>query len=364
MTAAAGPSRATLLRGEDAFAIGRAVARLAGELGGPGEPLTIWRVDLAEDRSAGAGARAFEQITERVATAPLFGGGTLVVVNGARLLVRDAAARARLEALLASVPEGNGVALVDLGDGRSRRGTGADPLAAAVAAAGGRSETFAALTRERMERWLGERAAELGVTLAPAAAHLLAERVGAYVREGDVDRRHQSELADQELQKLALRRPAGTISREDVAELVPEAVPGSTWAFLDAVADRQAGPAAALAERLLAEGTALPLLVARLHIRLRELLIAREHLAGGARPGDLVRLMRVQPYRAQRLASAGDAWQSAELQAALEGLLELDLLGKGLGPDGQPVPSSDERAALGLQVWLAERVRRAGAGSR
>jgi DNA polymerase III delta subunit len=255
------------------------------------------------------------------------------------------------------------VALVELGDGRCRRASGADPLAAAGAAAGGRSVAFPALTRERMERWLAERAAELGVTLAPAAARLLAERVGAYVREGDVDRRHQTELADQELQKLALlalRRPAGTIERDDVAELVPEAVPGSTWAFLDAVAERQAGPAAALAERLLAEGTALPLLVARLHTRLREILVVREHLAGGARQGDLVRLMRLQPYRAQRLAAAADAWQSAELQAALEGLLELDLLGKGLGLDGQPVPSSDERAALGLQVWLAERVRREG----
>ena len=97
---------------------------------------------------------------------------------------------------------------------------------------------------------------------------------------------------------------------------------------------------------------------------MREILVAREHLAAGARPGDLVRLMRLQPYRAQRLALAADAWQSAELQAALEGLLELDLLGKGLGLDGQPLPSSDERAALALQIWLAERVRRAGGGSR
>ena len=364
MTAVATPSRAVLLRGEDAFAIGRAVERLAAELGGPGEPLTIWRVDLTDDRSAGASARALERITERVATAPLFGGGTLVVVNGAGLLVRDAATRARLEVLLAGVPEGNGVALVELGDGRARRAAGGDALGAAVTAAGGRSEAFPALTRERMEGWLGERARELGVALAPAAARLLAERVGAYVREGDVDRRHQTELADQELQKLALRRPAGTIERDDVAELVPEAVPGSTWAFLDAVAERQAGPAAALAERLLAEGMALPLLVARLHTRLREVLVAREHLAAGARPGDLVRLMRLQPYRAQRLALAADAWQSADLQAALEGLLELDLLGKGLGLDGQPLPSSDERAALALQIWLAERVRRAGGGSR
>ncbi|HMJ81231.1 MAG TPA: DNA polymerase III subunit delta [Candidatus Dormibacteraeota bacterium] len=358
MTTVAAPVRVVLLRGENAFAIERAIARLADDLGNPEQPLATWRIDLGDDRSAAGIARAMDQIGERVATAPLFGGGTLVVVRSAAALARDSTGRARLEALLGAVPPGNGLALVDQGDGRARRAGAADPLGDAVAAAGGRSETFSALTRERMEHWLDERARELGATLAPAAARLLAERVGAYVREGDVDRRLQTALADQELRKLALRRPGGTIEREDVVDLVPEAVPGSTWAFLDAVAERQAGRAAEIAERLLAEGTALPLLVARLHRRLREILVAREHLAAGARAGELVRLMRLQPYRAQRLAAAAEAWGSVELQAALEGLLELDLMGKGLGLDGQPLASSDERAALGLQVWLAERVRR------
>ncbi|MGZ3586336.1 MAG: DNA polymerase III subunit delta [Candidatus Limnocylindrales bacterium] len=355
-TAAA--QRVHLLRGEDAFAIARATERLAIQLGTADAPLEIWRVDAAEERAAGGPGRMLERISERVSTAPLFGGGTLVAVRNAGLLARDAAGRERLAGLLAGVPEGNGLVLIELTDGRARRGS-ADPLADAVGAAGGSVEAFPALTRERMEAWLGERARELGTTLPPPAARLLAERVGAYVREGDVDRRHQTDLADQELQKLALLRPGATVRREDVEALVAEAVPGSAWAFLDAVAGRRTGPAAALAERLLEEGTPLPVLVTRLHGRLREILVAREHLARGAREGDLVRLMRLQPYRAKRLGEAAGGWTGAELGAALEGLLELDLLSKGMGPDGQPVPSSDERAGLVLQAWLAQHVARA-----
>jgi len=88
-----------------------------------------------------------------------------------------------------------------------------------------------------MARWIAERARERDIRIAPAAAVLLAERVGANVRERDVDRRRQGELAVSELEKLALYRLDGQITPEDVEALVADAVPGSTWAFLDANAD-------------------------------------------------------------------------------------------------------------------------------
>jgi len=65
--------------------------------------------------------------------------------------------------------------------------------------------------------------------------------------------RRMSELANGELEKLALYRPNGTIAREDIDALVAEAVPGSTWAFLDAVGYRRTGEAATLAWRLPAD---------------------------------------------------------------------------------------------------------------
>ena len=345
-----------LFRGEDTYAIERAVARLAADLGEPGAPLQRWRVEAADERSAAD--RVLDRIAEHVGTAPLFGGGELVIVGGVAALLRDRGARERLIAIVGAVPPGNGLVLLDVREGAARRTAAADPLGDAVAAAGGTVAGFPAMTRDRMTGWLGERAAELGVRLGPGAAQELSQRVGAQVREGDIDRRFQAGMANGELERLALYRPGGTITREDVAALVPETVPGSAWALLDAVGGRQAGVAAALAERLLADGTPLQVLVARLHGRLRELVVAVDHLAAGTRPADLVRAMRLQPFRAQRLAEQAATWTPSELDAALEGLVAVDLASKVIGEDGGPAPTSEERGRLALDLWLAERVAR------
>ncbi len=233
----------------------------------------------------------------------------------------------------------------------------------AVAAAGGLVQELPALSRERMEAWLGVRAAELGVRLGPGAAQALAQRVGAYVREADVDRRRRSELANGELEKLALYRPEGEISRADVEELVPEAIPGSTWAFLDAVAARQAGSAAATAERLLSGGTPMPVLVGQIHRRLRDLILVREHLDAGARNAELVKAMKMQPFRVQKLSEQAGMWHADALVSALGGLVELDLRSKGISLTGATVHMDDAMDALGLQLWIAEHATRPRPGS-
>jgi DNA polymerase III delta subunit len=256
-----------------------------------------------------------------------------------------------------SVAPGNALVFVDV-RGDPRRETGStDELRDAVRTSGGTVAEYRVPTREAMDRWISARAAELGVDLDRPAARLLAERVGAHVREGDVDRRNQSLLANAELQKLALYRPGGTIGRADVEALVPEAVPGSVWALLDAVASRRAREATLLVERL-ASGTALPILVSQLHRRLRELIVVRDRLAGGTRPQELPRLLKVQPFRAQKLAEHAATWTLAELEAALEGLVAVDLETKGLATDGRTISVSDERATLALEAWIAERVAR------
>lgn len=354
------------LSGEDAYAIDRAVEAFARLLGSDGAPLDTWRVDL-DDAAAGGedGAtggrigRILDEVERRLGTAPLFGGGTLVVVRQPGALLRARQHRERLLALIGTIPAGNGLCFAELTP-PGRRDRGADPLRDAIAAAGGLVELFPALTRDRMERWIEARAGELGVGLAPGAAALLAERVGAHVREGDVDRRRQTELAAAELEKLALYRPGGIVGRDDVVALVAEAVPASTWAFLDAVGRRRTAEAARLAGLLLRQGAAIPLLVTQLHRRLRELILAREQLAGGGGAERLARVMRLHPHRARKLAEQAETWTLAELEAALGGLLEVDLASKGVGPDGEPAPMSEERSALGLEVWLAERVGRPG----
>ncbi len=353
--------------GEDAFAIDEAIGALARELGGQDAPPEIWRINADEEAGAAPPeregavstpgrrqARLLDEIEQRVGTAPLFGAGTLVVVRQPGALIGDRASRERLVSMVGAVPPGNGLVFSELVSGRGTRTT--EPLRQAVAAAGGTVREFAALTRERMERWIDARAGELGIRLGPGAARLLAERVGAYVREGDVDRRRQSQLASAELEKLGLYRDGAVATRDDVESLVPEAIPGSMWGLLDAVAARRAREAAILVERLLADGTPLPVIVSQLHRRLRELVEVREHLSSGTKPAQLVRLMGMQPYRAQKLAEQAAAWRLQELEGALEGLLELDLATKGIALDGRTQTISDERSALELDLWLVEQV--------
>lgn len=276
-----------------------------------------------------------------------------MVVRQPAPLLREKATRERLLRMLGEVPPGNGLAFSELTDGSSRRSKASDGLRDAVAAAGGLVREYPALKREGMERWIVGRADELGLRLGPGAARLLAERVGAFVREGDVDRRRQSELANGELEKLALYRPGGVATREDVADLVPEAVPGSIWAFLDAVALRRGAEASGLAERLLGEGAVLQVLVTQLHRRLRELIVVRDHLAAGTRPAELVRVMKLQPFRAEKLTEQAGEWAAGELDAALDGLLDVDLGSKGIALNGTTRAYSDERSGLALQAWIA-----------
>ncbi len=331
--------------GEDAWAAEQALRQLAGELRQDGAPVDIWRVSGAEVDVATLG--------ERLATQPLFGGGTLAVVDDPGPLVRSAAGREGVAAAMDRIAPGNGLAFVALDDPGGRRPAYLDQLQQAVTKRAGRVLSFRAPTRERMHAFIADRAHDVGVEIEPAAARLLGERVGGWVREGDVDRRRQAQMAAAELEKLALYRPAGRIGIEDVRALVPDAIPGSAWGFLDAIGARRTSEAASLLARLLADGTPLPVLIVQLHRRLRSLLEVREHLASGAPTAALPRVLKMKPFRAQKLAEQARAWTLEELEAAIEGLFELDVILKGL--DG--VSASEAEAELSCELWLVEHVR-------
>ncbi len=345
--------------GEDAWAIERTGREFRASLEqAAGQPYDVWRTTGDEDDSSAEVAagkrrdRIIDGIADHLAISPMFSAGTVVVVRQPGSLLREAAARERVLRLLGEVASGNALVFLDLlaagGSGPAQQGV----LRDAIQAAGGSVKDFPALSRERMEGWITSRASELGITLAPGASRLLAERVGAYVREGDVDRRRMSELANGELEKLALYRPNGTIAREDIDALVAEAVPGSTWAFLDAIGNRRSSEAATLARRLLDDATPIQVMTTQIHRRLRELIVVADHIAAGTTPPDLVRELKLQPFRAQKLSEQARTWQQDELDRALSALLEVDMLSKGIASDGSPRTVSDDRSQLALIAWI------------
>ena len=229
------------------------------------------------------------------------------------------------------------IAFVDLIASGGKGPAQAGVLRDAVAARKGRVEEFPAPSRERMEGWIANRAKQLDATLGPGAAHLLAERVGAYVREGDVDRRRQTRARQRgagEAGALSAGRAASP--PQTSSSWWARRCPGSTWAFLDAVGGRRPTEASALISRLLAEATPMPVLISQIHRRLRDLIVIREHIDAGTKPPDIVREMKLQPFRAQKLTEQARTWSSAELDDALNDLYELDMLSKGIAEDGSP----------------------------
>lgn len=323
--------------GDDAYGVARGPDALAARLAGDGPPVDRVRLNGATTTA--------DEIAEKVATATLFGGGTLVVIAEPAPLIATKPLAAQMVETLAVVAAGNGLAFLDTVDGTARRPASLDNLRKAVEAAGGEIREFKAPTQEGMARWIADRAREREIHISPPATAELARRVGANVRERDINRSRQGEMAVAELEKLALYRLDAQIEAEDVKALVAEAVPGSTWAFLDAVGLRRPDVAADLAEKL--DDVPGPVLQVQLHRRLKELIDIADLLAIGTPAGALVRTLKLNPYRAEKLAEQARTWTLPELDAAMAGLLEMDAdLKSGLR----------RRAAIAL--WIAEKVRR------
>jgi DNA polymerase III delta subunit len=300
---------------------------------------------------AGNPRAGLAELGERVATGVMFGSGVLAIVSGVGNAGRRTVDRDALLAALAVIAPGNGLAIVEETDSGTKEPPG-KAVVEAIRAAGGEVRRFEAPREGGLAAWLEVRARERGVVLGPGAARELATRVGGFVREGDVDRRQQGRLAVMELEKLGLRHDAGVaVSADDVHDLVAEAVPGTIWGFVDAVGLRQRGRSLELLERLL-DVTPEPVLLAVLHRRIRELIEIADRLASGETPGSLVRSMRLQPFRAEILVRQAAGWSLDELEVALEGLLELDALVKGVG--GRAADAARQRLAFDL--WITDRV--------
>ncbi|MBI3751092.1 MAG: hypothetical protein HY263_05485, partial [Chloroflexi bacterium] len=300
---------------------------------------------------AGNPRTGLADLAERVATGVMFGSGVLVLVSGIGNATRRTADRDALLGALAVLAPGNGLVILEETDSGTREPPG-KAIVEAIRAAGGEIRRFEAPREGGLAGWLEARARERGVTLGPGAARELATRVGGFVREGDVDRRQQGRLAVMELEKLGLRHIDGApVTTEDVRDLVAEAVPGSIWGFVDAVGMRQRARSLEFLERLL-DATPEPVLLAVLHRRIRELIEVADRIASGETPGSLVRSMRLQPFRAEILVRQAAGWSLPELESALEGLLELDAMVKGVG--GRAADAARQRLAFDL--WITDRV--------
>lgn len=336
--------------GDDELAAERLVTRFAVALEGQfGAPLERWdlraRLDTAELDAA--------QLYERLATPAMFGGGTLAVVSNPGALTRKNEHRDRVLESIALVASGNALVIIEASKSNAK-GPTLKRLADAVKDARGSIRAAQAPRPTGLGAWIADEARERRLDLGPGAARELAERLGARVTEGDVDRRHLSRIAAGELDKLALRHALdeGPVTPDDVRALVAETTPSSLWAVTDAVGDRRA-EAAAVAIDLALEATPEPVLLTILHRRIVELLELGDRLAGGASLAEAARIMGIaSEFRAKTLAGQARRWTTDELTEALAGLVELDAMVKGV--PGSETDASQRR--LAFLLWVRERV--------
>ena len=338
--------------GDDDLAANRAVGRMAEAIGARHGGI-VDRAEVRGDRNQAATIIA--GLHQLVATQAMFGGGTLAVVSNAGALTIRNEDRDALFAVLPLVAPGSGIVFVEASPSGARE-PGQKRLVDAVRSAGGEVRAFRAPKGGELSGWIEAEARERGMRLGPGAARALAARVGGFVTDNDADRRSQTMIADRELNKLALYRPDGAVAAEDVEALVAEAVPGSVWAFTDAVGRRDIARAAELLDRL-TESTPEPVLLAVLHRRVRELIEVADHLAAGAREESLPRTMGIHSFRAQQLAIQARRWTLPELEAALDRLVDLDATVKNAPGYG----ASEAQRRLAFTMWLVDCVGSGGA---
>jgi DNA polymerase III delta subunit len=333
--------------GDDDLMLDRAVGRLGRALAGEGEPLERWNVRGGRnDASAQIG-----EIHGRVATPVMFGGGTLAVVaNPGALAVRNED-RDALLGLLSLIAPGNALVFTEAAASGAKE-PGQKKVAEAVRGAGGEVRRFESPKEGALAAWIDSEARDHDVRLAAGAAKELATRIGGFVREGDAERRDQTRRAAMEIDKLALYRPTGSVSVEDVRALVAEAIPGSAWALADAVAERDGARALDLFESLV-QTMPEPVIVVVLHRRIRELLELLDRMPSAKNLAEVGRAMKINSsYRMERLATQARRWQSAELIAAIDGLLEVEATVKG-APNRA---TGEAHRRLAFSLWVADHV--------
>jgi DNA polymerase III delta subunit len=345
-------ARVAYFFGDDDLTIDRVVKAFAVEVAAGGEPLERW--DLRGSRNAAA--TQIGEVHGRVATAAMFGGGTLAVVTNPGALTVRTEDRDALLGLIALVADGNALVFVEQSPSGARR-PAQTKLSEAIRGAGGVVRGIESPKEGALAAWIDSEARDRGIRLGVGAAKELAGRVGGFVREGDAERRDQTRRASMDLDKLALYRPGGMVSPEDVQALVAEAVPGSAWALADAVAEREPAKALTLLE-LLAETMPEPVIVVVLHRRIRELLELQDRMASAKSLAAAALAMGIKSeFRARRLAEQARKWRPDELIAAMDGLLELDAVVKSA--PGRSNTESGHRLAFAL--WISDHVGRPNA---
>jgi DNA polymerase-3 subunit delta len=297
---------AYLIAGSDEAKIARARGRLrdrAEREGGPG---------ALELFDAGEGRRSpdVDAVVGSLAAISLIAARRYLLVDGVEGWGKADAERAA-EAL-AQIPPETTVALV--AHGKPPAG-----LAKAVEKAGGEVLTFDVPRERDLPKQLVGDARELGFQLEPAAGRVLVERLGP-----------RPMRLRTELERLALwAGEGGKVGPEDLEAMIADTSEEAIWTLADAVVAGDEEATLRVAEKLVAQGEALPRIVYSLAPRLRQALRAAAELEAGKPAGEVAKGLSMHPYAAKMLVSKVKDRTPDDIDASIRALADLELWSRG-----------------------------------
>ncbi len=297
---------AYLIAGEDEAKISRARGRLRDRAEREGGPGALELFEAGEGRRSPDG----EALIASLAAISLIASRRYLLVDGVEGWGKADTQQA-IEAL-AQVPPETTVALV--AHGKAPAG-----LAKAVEGAGGDVLSFDVPRERDLPKQLVGEARELGFALEPGAARLLVERLGP-----------RPMRLRTELERLALwAEKGGGVGPDDLESMVSDTSEEAIWSLADAVVAGDEGETMRVAERLVAQGEALPRIVYSLAPRLRQALRAATELEAGKPAGEVAKGLAMHPYAAKMLVSKVKGRSPEDLDASIRAFADLELWSRG-----------------------------------
>ena len=192
--------------------------------------------------------------------------------------------------------------------------------------------------RARLPAWIGQRLEMQGQNAAPDTLQFLADKV-----EGNLL------AAYQELKKLGLLYPAGTLSFDQVKDAVLDVARYDVFKLPAAMMAGETARYVRMLEGLRGEGTALPLIVNTLAGQIRSLALIRKGLDSGKPVAQLLNELRVWGDQQKTMESAARRLTLKQLVSALMHAAKIDRISKGIGKGD----AWDELLQLGLHFAIA-----------
>jgi DNA polymerase-3 subunit delta len=192
--------------------------------------------------------------------------------------------------------------------------------------------------RGRLPAWIGQRLGVQGQSVDMETLRFIAEKV-----EGNLLAAHQ------EIKKLALLYPPGTLSFGQVKDAVLDVARYDVFKLSDAMLSGDTARYVHVLEELQEEGTPLPYIVFTLTGQIRSLLTIRKGVEAGRPLAEAMSHVRARFDQQKALESAACRMETGQLTAALLHLAKIDRISKGVGQGD----AWDELLQLGLQFAIA-----------